>query len=405
MEDQLSIVKGLLIDVHRTVKHQKEIKKLKGENFNIFSVLGMESRENATHSAFLGELLNPKGSHLFGTTFLELFIEEVNFPNLNEKLFDIQTAKVVLEKFVGTRNDDLKTGGRIDIYLIDANGNSISIENKIYAGDQYAQIERYVSHNSKKNTVFYLTLFGEEASEDSTGDLSKEEGYYCISYAETIVGWLEKCLKEAAEQPILRESIKQYILLIKKLTNQLTDKKMEKDIKSLIAKNYKSARTIASIVGKVELDSTHQFLIEVKKVIELELSVNWSVDVDDDLNTSWSGLRLKHDTWNGAVVKLEGQSKVPWNSSIYGIHSFDGEWDRKNLNENCASIDMLKDGFKNSRYWPFYKTILSFSCVSQRERLFDDTERKLLVSDISKKLIEIALACEKGLANNIRLKK
>ena len=49
---------------------QEEIKRLKGEHFNIFSVLNMETRENATHSAFLGELLNPKGSHLFGSLFL-----------------------------------------------------------------------------------------------------------------------------------------------------------------------------------------------------------------------------------------------------------------------------------------------------------------------------------------------
>jgi hypothetical protein len=103
----------LLSSSGRIIAHQEEIKRLKGESFNIFSILGMESNENATHSAFLGELLNPKGSHLLGAIFLERFLKVIDF-----KLeFDISSASLILEKHVGTRDDQLKTGGRIDIYL------------------------------------------------------------------------------------------------------------------------------------------------------------------------------------------------------------------------------------------------------------------------------------------------
>lgn len=54
----------------------KALEKLKesGENFNIFSILKMESKENDTHSAFLGELLNPNGSHLKEDLFLSAFV-------------------------------------------------------------------------------------------------------------------------------------------------------------------------------------------------------------------------------------------------------------------------------------------------------------------------------------------
>lgn len=45
-----------------------------GRNFNIFSILGAEGSETSTHSAFLAELLNRKGSHGQGGKFLELFI-------------------------------------------------------------------------------------------------------------------------------------------------------------------------------------------------------------------------------------------------------------------------------------------------------------------------------------------
>ena len=192
MSIELEKIKYLLSTSGRIIAHQEEIKRLKGESFNIFSILGMESNENATHSAFLGELLNPKGSHLLGAIFLERFLKVIDF-----KLeFDISSASLKLEKHVGTRDDQLKIGGRIDIYLKDDLGNSISIENKIYAGDQYAQIERYVNHNREQNTVYYLTLNGNDASNDSSGELKVGVDYYSLSYESTIVKWLEKCLKE-----------------------------------------------------------------------------------------------------------------------------------------------------------------------------------------------------------------
>jgi len=39
------------------------VDKAKGERFNLFSILGMESDEVSTHSRFLAELLNKNGSH------------------------------------------------------------------------------------------------------------------------------------------------------------------------------------------------------------------------------------------------------------------------------------------------------------------------------------------------------
>ena len=41
--------------VERIRSHADEITRVKGENFNVFSVLGMEHQENEVHSAFIGE--------------------------------------------------------------------------------------------------------------------------------------------------------------------------------------------------------------------------------------------------------------------------------------------------------------------------------------------------------------
>lgn len=150
-------ISSLLVSTNLLVNHQREIDILKGESFNVFSVLKMENKENETHSAFLGELLNPSGSHLMGRKFLALFLESIEAI----EHIDVESVKVKLEMYVGQRDDQNKTGGRVDIYIYDKDGNSICIENKIYASDQHAQIERYVNHNSGKNRVYYLTLEGD----------------------------------------------------------------------------------------------------------------------------------------------------------------------------------------------------------------------------------------------------
>src|SRR5690606_22821226 len=115
------------------------------------------------------------------------------------------------------------------------------IENKIYAGDQNGQVLRYWAHNRGGNTVLYLTLDGREPEEGSKKTLEAGKDFVCISYKETILEWLQECLAYSAEDAILRESIRQYIILIKKLTGQLTDKRMEKDLENLLLSNPKAA--------------------------------------------------------------------------------------------------------------------------------------------------------------------
>jgi hypothetical protein len=122
-------VKQLLREGSKIVKRQREISILKGENFNLFSVLKFERKENRTHSAFIGEVLNPKGSHMMGTVFLDLFLSEIGYDehitrqnksaNQSGKKDKIDSSKssARTEFYIGVRDDKLQTGGRIDIYI------------------------------------------------------------------------------------------------------------------------------------------------------------------------------------------------------------------------------------------------------------------------------------------------
>ena len=45
------------------------------DGFNIFEIMRMQSDEVHLHSRFIAELLNPKGTHGLGKTYLQLFLE------------------------------------------------------------------------------------------------------------------------------------------------------------------------------------------------------------------------------------------------------------------------------------------------------------------------------------------
>ena len=49
-------VKSVLKQSGQIITHQRELEEIRGEKFNVFSILSMETKEDATHSAFIGEL-------------------------------------------------------------------------------------------------------------------------------------------------------------------------------------------------------------------------------------------------------------------------------------------------------------------------------------------------------------
>ncbi len=392
MKDPTTL-QNLLTAVKRVADHQAEIKRLKGENFNLFSILGMETAENKTHSAFLGELLNPKGSHGMGDVFLQLFLSTIG----HKEAFTTATAQVVLEKYIGMRDDKNKTGGRIDIYVSDSLGNILSIENKIKADDQLAQIERYANHYNSRNTVYYLTLDGSEASVESRGELKDGEGYHCKSYRHHIIEWLSKCMQHAADRPILRESLKQYMILIQKLTGQLTEDKMATELHDLIAANYEAAKLVEQNVAVVEADRVFAFMHLIKEKMEATLKVDdsaWSVTIDSDLFATDAGIRIHNTHWGAIRIDFQGWRRIMNNSCFYGIAAGSSYWDRAIVNARIHAVQTDFSGFQTNEWCPYFKEILFFNNPSERARLLRSGESEAWATVIAKENTDVALLCK-----------
>lgn len=99
-------------------------------DFNIFDMLGQNTRE-LTHSAFIAQLLNPRGGHGMNTCFLELFIETLNSRSRGAVClnFDLEGTEVEIEKDFGVKQGKglEAVGGRIDIYLKNKKGEVIVV--------------------------------------------------------------------------------------------------------------------------------------------------------------------------------------------------------------------------------------------------------------------------------------
>lgn len=182
----LDEVKPIIKDIHA----KEEEKRARGENFNVFSILGIETREFYI-CKMLGALLSPQGAHEAGEIFLEKFLEDV----LNESAIGAETSIVRCE-------DATKERRRIDL-TIEIDGKIIPIEAKIHAGDQGHQLADYFEEiKNRKGAcgyICYLTKDGRKPSRNSMTSTSgntilKETQIKRLSWKDDIVPWLEDCV-------------------------------------------------------------------------------------------------------------------------------------------------------------------------------------------------------------------
>lgn len=261
--------KVILQKVKTVVTHHKELTKIKGEEFNIYNILNLRSNEVRTHSSFIAELLNPEGSHLLGSVFLEAFLNSLSTEELKKHL-DISSTNILVEYYIGAINRNTTTGGRIDILLKDGLGNTISIENKIDAGDQEFQVERYYNFNKDKNKVIYLSKHGDAPSVESSGELTVETDYHVIGYNKEIIDWLLTCQSLAYDQPLVRESIKQYRILIQQITGTLGNQE-DRELSKIVIENLEDAGILAAKYHQVVHKLKTSFRNRVWEILQKNL--------------------------------------------------------------------------------------------------------------------------------------
>lgn len=293
-------VEKLLNEIGKLVVAQNERTKERythGELFNVFNILGLESKEVRLHSSLLAELLKPNGMCGVGNAFQKAFLAILGLPENY-----IVDGRVSVEISIGTTTDT--EGGRIDIIMEDGN-HAIIIENKIYAQDQPAQLLRYTNF-ARDNyphgyRLLYLTLDGKEASDDS----AQGYPYQCISYKNEISKWLAECARISFDRPLVRETIRQYINLIKQLTNQSMGTLEDNKLVELVASPEHVDEYLMIINNQTPIENRIRlgFVAEIEKIA---LDMGYEIVPVGDKRT------YLYEGWGGYAL-----FKLPQNESIY----------------------------------------------------------------------------------------
>ena len=306
------------------LKKERELAaQIRGEKFNIFELLGLQTDETRLHSTLLSELLNPKGKHGLGDEPLRLFL--TYFCQNRLPGFDTNNVIVEKERFIGKIDEKYNSGGRIDILVRDTLKNAIIIENKIYACDQYKQLYRYRNFARKdfdNFIVFYLNLFGIPASQESEGDkeidiVSSGDDYLTLSYKNDIIPWLKQCRTLAIDKPYVREILGLYIDTLNSITdNNMNNTEKEELFKSMDKHIEASAEIIlAGNDFTSHLVKEHIVPILLKWAEENALICNDSTDFAS--GKIYSGISFSKPEWNRSL-RLEFE-KDNFRDLIYGI--------------------------------------------------------------------------------------
>ena len=296
---------SLLTQVRLLTEKHEALAAANGLGFSLFSILDRETDEVQTHSAILCELLNLAGTHRQGAVFLRAFVKRfVKRFHLDEA--EVETARV-------RREETIAKGSRADI-LIETSEAMVVIENKIYAPDQPAQLERYHAYADKwaKSEVFYLTLHGEEPSSDSLGALPSEK-VTCISYETDVLEWLDDCVKEVARVPQIREILVHYQGLLRKLTGRSTGE-LTMELKDLLwneqggKPNLELVPKIADAMTELSIDAEWtKFWLPLKRELLVEQEGRgWRLTSAEGVEDFTKEVTLEH------VRHAHGRGRSKW---------------------------------------------------------------------------------------------
>lgn len=189
-----------------------------GKSFNIFSVLGVETKE-VIICRLIREFLDPRGRHGMVEVPLRLFANMVlQLPEFGE--LEAKNATVETEEHI----DDQR---RVDI-VIHTEGKVIPIEVKIWAGDQDSQLWDYYRFYKKSdllyaNKIYYLTPTKWEPSASSRGSLRINQEIVLLSFYDEIQTWIKVLCDTIVQAKPVQIILKQFIEVINTMCEKAKD--------------------------------------------------------------------------------------------------------------------------------------------------------------------------------------
>jgi hypothetical protein len=220
--DTLSEIRELFHNAAPIIEQEELLDISQARNFNIFRLLSLERDEVNLHTPFIANLLNVKGNHQQKDLFFRKFIQSLPA--------DFKPSNSITQANIWT--EYVTELGRIDILISCKSGDTpfyIVVENKIDAGDQLNQLERYYTYlkdtlglQDKQILILYLTPKGSQPniplsiSKDIYQKLTYGHVFGEIGYYPFVDNWLRQSITLGLP-PRLELTIYQYLQIANSL--------------------------------------------------------------------------------------------------------------------------------------------------------------------------------------------
>ena len=167
-------------------------------------------------SRIFGDLLDPRGTHGQGDTFLRAFLEQTPELGHFRQCSDLTACQVHLELLTTTLDD----ARRIDIVLEMPGSLWIGIENKPWAVDQEHQVRDYLNDLRARGheSARLLYLSGDGTVPKEYPDLECDEQRQCVTVPycgpqekPSVANWIERCIARCQAERVhwfLRELLR-----------------------------------------------------------------------------------------------------------------------------------------------------------------------------------------------------
>ncbi len=404
----------LLELVKKIIEKYKIIDDLTQRNFNLL-ISGNVGNKELFHSFLIADLLNPKGTHGQKELFLDLFFKYV-----------LRIKKPKSQKFTVWTEYPIFNDRRIDIVIEDDKKIVAAIEMKIHTKDSNNQLKDYYTYIKKNNInakLYYLTLYGEEASDESNKDVE----YTILSFSNDIYRWLDMCSKNVYDKPNIRESLLIYKNLIEKLTNK-SDEKGE-EVMNILLKDKISIEAGAEVYKayqKAWATKEFNFWVDLFNSIEDEIDEKWQDGDETFYNENYkknvwydeNGNELEEEESIDRIMDIRFSNSNQNHFGIafkrmyknYTIYSVIGYWNGsdvswigleiKNENNEYLSGEEIKDFFNGENFGftkedevSIYKTINYLNFASHKKpigtfELFDKNGYKKILNKIAQEMID-----------------
>lgn len=241
-----------------------------GLNYNVFTLMDIERREEETHEYMIYSILNYRNSDR-RKEFIEQFLISMGIPK-----------SFLREQWTVEREYYTEKHGRLDLFFKPSGHGKkcVVVELKVDAEDQPRQLKRYEDYvrvcRYQDYRIIYLTLDGRDPEEQSYEGMVHPEWLMRKSFGVDVLNWLEGCIEICQNKNVDAGFMQQYWILLKKLTEE---DKMGNDVAKLI-KSSRELRACLEIEQALH-EIKGQILYDFMDAIYHEMKIKRCKPIED----------------------------------------------------------------------------------------------------------------------------